>query len=289
MSTVSTRIDAGARIDNVGRPLRFARVGILTVYAVVIAVPLLVVFLGAFKTTPELFASPLGLPSSLNLDNYTTAFTEQDLGGALLNSIVVVAVSVTSTLVLASLCAYGLARITNWIGLAVYGLIVVGMAVPAQANMIPQYVLLQSLGLLNSLFGLMLILVVSTLPVAVFILTGFMKTLPKELFEAATVDGAGTWRTFWSVVLPMSTPSLAATTIFLFVMHWNDLLYPLLLIQSQDKRTLPLALLAFQGEFQTNYPLLFAGVVMASIPTVIAYVALQRYFVAGMTAGAVKG
>ncbi len=163
------------------------------------------------------------------------------------------------------------------------------MAVPAQANMIPQYVLFQRLGLLDSLLGLVLIEVVTALPVAVFIMAGFLRTLPRELFEATSIDGANPFRTYRSIVLPLSRPSLAATAIFLFVIQWNDLLYPLLFVHDPSKKTLPLALLNFQGEFLTNYPLLFTGVVVASAPLVVAYVFLQRYFVAGMTAGSVKG
>jgi raffinose/stachyose/melibiose transport system permease protein len=125
--------------------------------------------------------------------------------------------------------------------------------------------------------------------VAVFILGGFMRTLPKEIYEATDLDGSGPWRTYRSVVLPLSAPSIAATSIFLFVIHWNELLYPLLFIRSPEQRTLPVALLSFQGEFLTNYPLLFSGVVIASFPIVIAYLLLQRYFIAGITAGAVKG
>ena len=163
------------------------------------------------------------------------------------------------------------------------------MAVPAQANMIPQYVLFDYLGLTNSLLGLVLINIVVTLPIAVFILTGFMRTLPREIYEAASIDGSGPWRTYYAVVMPLSLPSLAATSIFLFVIHWNELLYPLLFIQEPEKRTLPLALLSFQGEFLTNYPLLFTGVLVSSTPIVLAYLFLQRYFIAGITAGSVKG
>jgi len=116
-----------------------------------------------------------------------------------------------------------------------------------------------------------------------------MRTLPAELFEAVSIDGAGPWRTFRSVVVPMSVPSLAATAIFLLVIQWNDLLYPLVFITDPGKRTLPLALLDFQGQFLTNYPVLFAGVIVASLPIVLAYAFLQRFFIAGMSAGAVKG
>ena len=262
---------------------------VLAVYTLLIVVPLLVVVLGTFKTTEELFAAPFGLPSSLGLANYAEVLGGQGLSQAFLNSALVTGVSVPLTLFLASLAAYGIARIPGWRGWAMFGFLVLGMAVPAQANMIPQYVLFDSLGLLNSLVGLVLINVVMTLPVSVFILTGFMRTLPRELYEASALDGAGPWRTYQSVVMPLSAPSLAAAAIFLFVIHWNELLYPLLFIQEPSKQTLPLALLSFTGEFLTNYPLLFTGVVVASAPVVLAYVLLQRYFVAGMTAGSVRG
>src|SRR6266508_541989 len=262
---------------------------VLIVYAALIAVPLLVVLLGTFKTTQELFDSPFGLPSSFSGENYRTVLTEQNLGRAFVNSTVVVAFSVPLALLISSLAAYGVARIPGWKGWVIYGFLVLGMAVPAQANMIPQFVLFQSLGLLNSLAGLVLINIVVTLPVSVFILAGFMKTLPRVVYEASNINGGGPWRTYVSIVLPLSLPSIAATAIFLFVIHWNDLLYPLLFIQEPSKKTLPVALLDFTGEFLTDYPLLFTGVVIASVPIVLAYLFLQRWFVAGMTAGSVKG
>jgi raffinose/stachyose/melibiose transport system permease protein len=136
---------------------------------------------------------------------------------------------------------------------------------------------------------LVVVNIAATLPVSVFILTGFMRTLPKELFEAAVVDGASNWKLFRKVVVPLSVPSLAAVGIFLLVMHWNDLWYPYLFISDPDKYTLPRTLAEFKGEFSTNYPALFAGVLIASAPLVTAYVFLQRWFIAGLTSGAVKG
>jgi raffinose/stachyose/melibiose transport system permease protein len=268
--------------------LRLGRNAFLTLYAVIIVVPVAVVVFGSFKTQQELFASPYLPTLTPALGNYRSALLAQGLGQALLNSAMVTAAGVLVTLVLASLAAFGIARIRGWISVAVFGLLVIGMAIPAQANMIPQRVLFERIGLLDSLLGLILINITVTLPVATFILTGFMKTLPRELYEASSLDGAGNLRTYLSVVMPLSAPSLAATTIFLFVIQWNDLLYPLLLIQSPEKKTLPLALLSFQGEFLTNYPLLFTGVILSSLPIVIAYIALQKQFVAGITAGTGK-
>jgi raffinose/stachyose/melibiose transport system permease protein len=189
----------------------------------------------------------------------------------------------------ASLIAYAIARIGGKRGFLIYGLFALGMMVPAQVNMIPIYALGYKLHMTNSLTGLIVVSVSVYIPVAVFILSGFMKELSREMFEASAIDGAGEWKMFTRIALPISMPSVAATAIFLFVMIWNDLLYPLLFITEKTKRTMPLALLQFQGEYVTNFPAIFAGVVIASAPMVMAYVLLQRYFVAGMTAGSVKG
>lgn len=268
---------------------QLGRRAVLGIYAALIIIPLVIVFTGSLKTTDELFAAPFGIPTSPDWSNYAVVLGEQNLDRAMLNSAIVTLASVALTLFIGSLASYGIARIPGWPGWVIFGFLVIGMAVPPQANMVPQYVLFDRLGLLNSLVGLVLINVVVTLPIAVFILTGFMKTLPRELYEAGALDGAGPWRTYRSIVMPLSLPSVAATAIFLFVIDWNELLYALLFIQDPSKKTLPLALLDFQGQFLTNYPLLFTGVIVASAPILIAYIFLQRYFVAGITAGSVKG
>ncbi len=269
--------------------VQLGRRAVLAIYSVLIAVPLLVVVFGSFKTTPQLFDSPYAPPTKPRLSNYHEVLGNGGLLRALANSVIVTGCGVVITLVVAALAAYGVARIPGWRGWVIYGVLVVGMAIPAQANMIPQFVLFDYLGLTNSLVGLVLIEVVTSLPIAVFIIAGFMRTLPKDMFEASAIDGSGPWRTFRSIVVPLSVPSLAATAIFLLVIQWNDLLYPLLFITDPHKRTLPLALLDFQGQFLTNYPILFAGVIVASVPMVIAYAFLQRFFIAGISAGAVKG
>lgn len=268
---------------------RIGRNGVLAVYSLLIIVPLTVVIFGSFKSTEELFDNPFALPSSFGIENYAEVLKGQRLDVALLNSVIVTLGSVILTLVLASLASYGIARAKGVVSWLIFGFLVLGMAVPAQTTMIPQYVLFSQFGLLDSLFGLVLANVIVGLPVAVFILAGFMRTLPGELFEAGSIDGLGHWKAYRLIALPLSSPSLAAAAIFVFLISWNELLYPLLFIESPENRTLPLALLAFRGEFQTNYPLLFSGVIIASLPVILVYIMLQRYFVAGITAGATKG
>lgn len=262
---------------------------LLGLYALLIGVPLLVVVFTAFKTSSQMYRDPFGLPPTPSLANFAELWAGGRIGTSFLNSVVVTGVSVTVTLLVSSWAAYAITRLGGRLGTVIFAIFCLGLAVPAQVAMIPQYVIFDQIGLTNSLLGLMLINIAVTCSVAIFILTGFFRTLPQELFEAAEIDGAGNWQLYWRIALPLSTPSLAAVAIFLFVMHWNDLLYPLLFITDPDLATLPKALLDFKGEYTTNYPVLFAGVIIASIPMIVAYVFLQRWFVAGITAGAVRG
>ncbi|WP_179232805.1 carbohydrate ABC transporter permease [Paenibacillus rigui] len=262
---------------------------ILLVYAAAIVLPLLIIVFASFKGTNELFKNPIGLPVNFSFSNYLNMMKEQSMGDYFLNSVIVTGSTIFLVLFFSSLLSYAMYRFTGWKGVLLYGLFAAGMMVPPQVNMIPIYTLVAKLGLTNSLVGLIAVSASVFMPVAVFILAGFMKSVPKEMIEAAAIDGANEWRVYYQVVLPITLPSLSASAIFLSVMVWNDLLYPLLFINSNSKKTLPLALLQFQGEYLTNYPMIFAGVIIASAPMVIAYVFLQRYFVAGVTAGSVKG
>ncbi|MCM3570571.1 carbohydrate ABC transporter permease [Neobacillus mesonae] len=241
-----------------------------------------------FKTTPELYRNPLGLPDSWSLTNYQDLFMKESMSTYFMNSIIVTLSSVAIIIFLSSLIAYAIFRLPKKIGYILFGFFVVGMMVPTQVNMIPIYLLINKLGLLDTRLGVILVTVGSLIPIAVFILTGFMKTLPEELIEAAKIDGAGEWKIYSKVVVPLSLPSIATVTIFAFVIVWNDLLYPLLLLKSTEVKTLPIALLSFQGQYLTNYPMIFSGVIIASIPMILAYIFMQRYFIAGMTAGSIK-
>ena len=260
----------------------------LGVLALLVAVPTLMVLLNSFKTQGQIIKNPLGLPLHPTLGGYRSA-QELNILRALRNSVVVVLFSVPLSITASSMAAFAVARLQGWKSTALFASFALGLAIPAQVIGVQQSALFIDLKLNNSLVGLVLINIAATLPVSIFILTGFMRTLPKELFEAATIDGASNFRTFRSVAIPLSMPSIAAVAIFLFVIHWNDLFYPYLLISVNAKATLPVAIASFRGEFSTNYPALFAGLAIASGPMIAAYVFLQRWFVAGLTSGAVKG
>ncbi|AZB41919.1 carbohydrate ABC transporter permease [Bacillus sp. FJAT-42376] len=262
---------------------------LLSSYSVLIIVPLFVALLTSFKQLRDVYDGPLALPKVLDFSNFSLLLFEKSLAHYLVNSIIVTAAAVFFALWFASMIAYGITRLRSKWGNLLFAVFMLGMIVPAQTLMVPLYSLMLKLQLTNTLLGLILVHVAVLMPICVFILTGFMKTLPGELFEAARVDGASEWNMYWRITLPLSFPSLAITAIFSMVIVWNDLLFSLLFITNEEKKTLPLALLQFQGEYLTNYPVLFAGVLITSLPLIILYVFLQRFFISGALSGAVKG
>jgi raffinose/stachyose/melibiose transport system permease protein len=266
----------------------FGRV-VLLLYAVIITAPLYFVFISSFKSTQHFFASPLGWPKPFTLANFTSMFKGQTIGKYFLNSVEVTLGTVLIELLLGSLIAYAIFRLGGKIATGLFALFIAGLIVPSQVNMLPIYSLTHKLGWSDSLYGLILVSVAMLMPLTVFMLKGFMQVLSKEILEAGSIDGAGEWKLYSRIALPLSAPSLAATATFLFVMVWNDLLIPMLLINSKSKLTLPLAMLQFRGEYVTDYPMLLTGVVITAAPMVVLFLFLQRYFVAGVMAGSLKG
>ena len=268
---------------------KFLRLISLTIFAMLIFIPSAIVLLGSSKTDAEVYNKPLALPERWNLDNFRFLFEVSNVGKSFINSVIVTGFSVTITLILASLCAFAISRMFTITGKILFSLFAVGLAIPGQVNIVPIFILFNDLKLTDKLSGLILINVVTTLPISIFILTAFFRELPKEMFEVSQVDGATPFRVYRSIALPLSRPAMGATAIFLFVITWNELLFPLLLINDTEKRTLPLSLLSFHGEFFSSYSMIFTAVMVASIPMVIMYLFMQRSFIAGLTAGAVKG
>lgn len=262
---------------------------VLLVYAALIAAPVYFVLMSSFKTTQSFFAKPLGWPAPFTLDNFASMFKTQPLGRYFLNSAFVTLGTVLLELVLASLIAYAIFRLGGKIGTALFALFVAGLIVPSQVNMLPIYALAHKMGWSDTLIGLILVSTAMLMPLSVFMLRGFMQLLGKEILEAGSIDGAGEWTLYRRIALPLSAPSLAATATFLFVMVWNDLLIPMLLLNGKSKLTLPLAMLQFRGEYVTNYPMLLTGVVITAAPMVVMFLLLQRHFVAGVMAGSLKG
>ena len=268
---------------------RTTRIFLLFVFVVLILIPCSIVFLGTFKTDVKILSDPLALPDSWSLENFVRLFESDRILTPTRNSLIVSCFSVGLTLLLASMASFAIARSITVSGKVLFLLFSIGLAIPGQVNVIPIYLMFVKLNLTNSLFGLVLVNIALTLPISIFILTSFIKDLPSEMFEAASIDGAKSFRTFWSIALPLSRPAIGATAIFLFVITWNDLLYPLMLIGENSKKTLPLMMLDFKGEFTTEYSMIYTSIVIASLPMILMYVIFQRSFISGLTQGAVKG
>jgi len=269
--------------------MRWLRLPAVWIYAILIIVPVIIVIESTFKSLATLYENPLLPVKGMSTAAYHTLTSQVPLARYFFNSFEVTAVTLCIVLAFGSMIAYAIMRLPRVPAFIVYGIFSLGMMIPTQVNMIPVYLEMSRLHMVDTRYGLILVESAFLMPIVVFIIGGFMRTLAKELIEAARVDGANEWQMFWRIALPLSTPSVASAAIFSGVIVWNDLLFPLLLIKTNDNRTLPLALLSFSGEYQTNYPVIFSGVLLASIPMVILFIFLQKYFITGMTAGAIKG
>ena len=185
--------------------------------------------------------------------------------------------------------AYAFSRLTFPGKRVLLTAIVIGLAIPTMMLIIPQFLLARDLHLLNSLQGLVPFYVGTALGFNTFLLTGFFETIPRELDEAMIVDGAGPWRRYWSLAIPLSRPALATTVIFAFLGTWDEFAWALTVLNDTDVRTLPVAIALFQGQHSTSWGLVFAASMIAILPVLVVYVVFQRFFVAGLTSGAVKG
>lgn len=261
----------------------------LLLACVFVLLPIAMVFFGSFKTTAEFFQQPYALPESWSLENYRQAWNEANLQTALKNSIISTAFGVGVSTLLAALAAYGLARFLFPGRLGLRLLFIGGLVVPVQLIILPLFVIFRDAGILGGLLPLCLIFAVFGIPLAVLVLTGFFSLLPRDLEEAARIDGASHLEIFWRIMLPLSRPALAAVVILNGVWMWNDFFLGFILISDADAMTLPVAVMAFRGTYLTKWGLIFASVIISSVPVIIAYLLLSRQFIAGLTAGSVKG
>lgn len=249
------------------------------------------VVFASLKTNRTLFSNVWGIPVDFRWQNYKTALVTVKLGTDFINSIVVVFASILVILAVSSLAAYALSRIDFPGREFVTNTFVVGMGIPYQILLIPLVGLLVSLHIHNSLFGLIMVYVALSLPFNIFLLTGFFRSLPSELEEAAAVDGASEFRAFWQIMLPLARPGLVTAAIFNFVGLWNEYMLALVTINSQQKMTISLGLYGFAQSMQyaSDWVGLFAGVVIVMIPSVVIYFLLSEQVTAGITMGAAKG
>lgn len=264
--------------------------GVLVVWAVMVVLPLLWAVMTSFKDDSSIFGSPWALPDKLHFDNWSRAWSQAHMSDYFLNTVLVVGGSLIGTLVLGSMAAYVLARFDFPGNRFIYYLFVGGMSFPIMLALVPLFYVVNNMGMLNTIHGLILVYIAYSLPFTVFFLTAFFRTLPTSVAEAAFVDGASHTRTFFQIMLPMARPGLISVGIFNFLGQWNQYMLPTVLNTDPDKKVLTQGLvqLAVSQGYKGDWSGLFAGLVMAMLPVLAAYIVFQRQVVAGLTAGALK-
>ena len=243
--------------------------------------------LSSFKTQSDLINNTVGFPKSFTLNHYRTILVEDQFLRFFINSVILSVMSLTSLLLISSMTAYGLARYRFRFqnGLRLYFLL--GMMFPIQLGILPIFIIIRSLGLVNSFFGMMLIYT-ANLSLPVFIFTNFFRALPDALYESAVIEGAGEFRIFASIMVPISKPVFATVGILNFVTIWNDFYMPLVFLTRKEVRTLTLGIYRYMNNFLANWHLVFAAVTLALIPVMLMFFLFSRFLIAGLTAGAVK-
>lgn len=276
-----------------GHSIRQIRKGIfwtaLTVYGILTLYPFYWLVISAFKTNEDFYSRPFGLPAHWNVVNFTNAWESSKLGTAFGNSLTVSIGSLILTLFIAALASFILARFQfRWKGL-IMTFFVVGMLIPIHSTLVPLFILMKQMSLLNTYWALILPYTAFALPTAIFVLTAYLVSIPRDIEEAAFMDGTGLWGLFTRIMLPMSLPALSTVTILSFLHAWNDFSFALVFINKTGLKTLPLAIANFADGYQTDYGLTLAAMTLSVIPTIIVYLIFQEQVMKGMTAGAVKG
>lgn len=261
----------------------------LTILAAVYLLPLLWVIYVSLKDDKTLFVSPWAMPEHLMFENYSFAWTAGRLGIATLNSAVVCGVTLVLCLLVGSMAAFAIGRMRWKLSGLMMTYFLTGMMIPVHCILIPVFTRFSKMNLTNSLTGLILPYLTLSLPITIFIMTGFFQSLPNELFESACIDGCSIYRSFTHIALPLSRTGLFVTGLMTFVANWNELLLAMVFISDDSKKTLPVSLSKFVGPYNTNYSQMFAAIVIAIIPTIVVYCAFSNQIVDGLTAGAVKG
>lgn len=268
-------------------PLSF----ILIIYSIIVIFPLVWIFSSSLKSSMEIFANVWALPKEIKWENYVNAWIEAGIGKYFINSLFVTTTSVFFILLLSSMVAYVLTRFRFLGNSFVFYYFLGGLMIPTFLGIVPLFLLLKDLHLLDNFIGLILVYIAYSLPFSIFILTPFFKSLPHELAEAAIIDGCSDFAVFWRIILPLAKPGLITVGIFNFLGIWNEYILALVIISSGELRTLPLGIanLYMVQHYQADWGTLFAGLTIVMVPTLIVYIIFSKKLTSGITLGALKG
>jgi raffinose/stachyose/melibiose transport system permease protein len=262
----------------------------LLIVAVLWLVPFAFILFTSLKSQNDLFTNPSFMPPSVfRFENYVEAWTRGTIGKFGLNSLIICLIKVPIAILLSTAAAFALTRLKFRYQKVLLSFIVLGAMLPVQIALGPLFRMMLDLRLLNSYAGVILPYIAFGIPYDIFLLRGFFATIPTELDEAARIDGCSNFTLYWRIILPLSLPILAALFILDFVATWNEFSIALVILQSKEMWTIPLGLQGFQGQFSSNFQLLNAAIVIGILPVIVVYLIFQRYFVSGLTSGALKG
>jgi len=268
---------------------------VLALYAVAVIYPVGWTFATSLKPDKDIFLRPFSLPEKDNLrwDNFTNAWGKGHFGAYFLNSVLVTVATVAGTLLLSAMAAYALSRFAFPSARPLFFYFLAGMMIPLQLAIVPLFFQMKQMGLLNSLWGLLAVYVAFGMPFAIFVLTGFFRSLPSSLHESALTDGCSQWGAFWRVMLPLARPGLITVGVFSFLGTWNEFFMAFMFLSgegSESLRTLPLGLanITIVSQYRSDWGMAFAGLVLMMLPTMGVYIILQKHITKGITMGALK-
>ena len=260
---------------------------LMAIWSIVVIVPFLWTVLSSLKTTKQILSDPFGLPDLPHWENYANAWNGAGIGRFFFNTLIVVVCACFLVMVLGAMLSYVLARFRFLGNKVIYNVMLASLMFPMFLAIVPLFFILQNMGILNTLPGLIIVYVAFALPFTMFFLYSFFRQLPQDIYEAATVDGAGEWRTFFNVMLPMAAPGLASVAIMNFVGLWNQYLLPVVLNSKKENNVLSQAMAGFasQAGYAVDFGALFAAAVITVLPVFIVYVLFQRQLQGSVTQG----
>ncbi|BCG57896.1 carbohydrate ABC transporter permease [Paenibacillus sp. URB8-2] len=261
----------------------------MAVLAVLFLAPLYLVFINAFKRYDEVLSSTASLPESFGLNNFITVWQQIHFPTAFLNSLTITVISVLCILLVSSAAAYQIVRRPGKLSNIIFLAILASMVIPFQTMMIPLLQVAKDFHLINSLYGIIIMYLGFGIPLALFLYHGFIKGIPIELEEAATIDGCNTFGVYFRILLPLLAPITTTIAILHSLWIWNDFLLPYIVLGQKSNQTIPLASYVYFGEYMNEWHLALAALTMAVIPVIAFFLLMQRYIIQGITAGAVKG
>ena len=282
----------GSAIEKYNQKRKIIEIAIyvfLGILVLVYILPLLWIVMSSLKPNASFKSAPWSLPDTLMFDNFVFAWTKGHLGRAMLNSFIVSTATLVISLIVGSMAAFAIAKLRWKYSKLMLTYFMIGMMIPIHCVLFSLYIQFAKWHLTNTLIGLVIPYAAFSLPITIYIMSGFFESIPNELFEAAVIDGCSVPRLFGEVGIPMVRTGFMVTGLMTFVSNWNELLFAMVFTSDDDIKTLPVSLTKFVGPHSTNYTQMFAGIVIAVVPTIIVYCIFANQIVDGLTAGAVKG